>query len=216
MYRNAAPRTSPLIFALLSPFLYVDYSTAARLESTGKPGKIHVSRATANILTRRGKQGWLEERQDKVMAKGKGEMETYWVRIRASSPGSETDDMSNSASCYGDLSAEDEDKLDRLIEWNTQILLTLLKKVLARRRMKGTKSRGKQGKQHAQTGSSHHFTPSDERSDFFSEVKEIIELPKYSADFNEQNADSIVIDPKVPEQLEEYISRIARLYRKVC
>jgi len=50
------------------------------LESTGLKGRIQVSEATADELRQKGKEGWLTPREEKVVAKGKGEMQTYWVR----------------------------------------------------------------------------------------------------------------------------------------
>ena len=54
-------------------------NTASRMESLGVTGKIHVSEATATELRNHGCGSWLEMRQDKVTAKGKGEMTTYFV-----------------------------------------------------------------------------------------------------------------------------------------
>ena len=54
-------------------------NTAARMESTGSPGKIHVSESTANLLRDAGKEGWVSPRKDVVSAKGKGTLQTYWV-----------------------------------------------------------------------------------------------------------------------------------------
>jgi class 3 adenylate cyclase len=54
-------------------------NTAARMESNGVRGRIHVSQATANALIAKGKSHWLTAREDKVIAKGKGEMQTYFV-----------------------------------------------------------------------------------------------------------------------------------------
>ena len=54
-------------------------NTASRMESNGRPGMIQVSGETAELLRRAGKRHWLTEREDKVVAKGKGEMQTYWV-----------------------------------------------------------------------------------------------------------------------------------------
>ena len=52
---------------------------ASRIESTGLPGRIHVSSATANELLAHGKQSWLIEREDPVEAKGKGVLQTFWI-----------------------------------------------------------------------------------------------------------------------------------------
>ena len=49
------------------------------MESTGCPGRIQVSQTTADLLISRGKGHWLTPREDKVIAKGKGEMQTYFV-----------------------------------------------------------------------------------------------------------------------------------------
>lgn len=54
-------------------------NTASRMESNGSPGRIHVSEAVAKELERQQHRGWLTAREDKVVAKGKGEMQTYWV-----------------------------------------------------------------------------------------------------------------------------------------
>lgn len=56
-------------------------NTAARLESNGVPGKIHVSEATAAALRSAGKACWLVQRPDKIEAKGKGLMQTFFVDL---------------------------------------------------------------------------------------------------------------------------------------
>jgi class 3 adenylate cyclase len=56
-------------------------NTAARMESTGMPGKIQCSQATADLLLLAGKSDWIKAREGLVQAKGKGEMQTYWIEI---------------------------------------------------------------------------------------------------------------------------------------
>lgn len=56
-------------------------NTAARMESTGAPGKIQASQDTADQLAMKGKEDWLVPREGVVIAKGKGEMNTFWVDI---------------------------------------------------------------------------------------------------------------------------------------
>lgn len=54
-------------------------NTASRMESTGVPGKIQCSQATADELVARDKRDWLRIRQTFVLAKGKGEMLVYFI-----------------------------------------------------------------------------------------------------------------------------------------
>lgn len=49
------------------------------MESTGQKGRIQVSQATADILTAAGKGHWLTKREERVEAKGKGSLQTYFV-----------------------------------------------------------------------------------------------------------------------------------------
>lgn len=56
-------------------------NTASRMESNGVKGRIQVSENTAECLRSAGKGHWLTPREDKIVAKGKGEMQTYWVQV---------------------------------------------------------------------------------------------------------------------------------------
>ncbi|KAJ1492579.1 nucleotide cyclase, partial [Baffinella frigidus] len=52
-------------------------NTASRMESNGTPGRVHVSADIARVLA--GK-GYTLERRGMIDCKGKGEIETFWVR----------------------------------------------------------------------------------------------------------------------------------------
>ena len=54
------------------------------MESNGVKGRIHCSEATAAALIAKGKESWLTPREDKGIAKGKGEMQTYFVHPTSS------------------------------------------------------------------------------------------------------------------------------------
>ena len=56
--------------------------TASRMESTGRRNKIQVSEEVAKLLIEADKQHWIEPRRDRVVVKGKGEMQTYWLKVR--------------------------------------------------------------------------------------------------------------------------------------
>jgi class 3 adenylate cyclase len=60
-------------------------NTASRMESTGTPRKIQVSESTADALILEGKESWLVPRSEKVHAKGKGEMQTYFLELKEKS-----------------------------------------------------------------------------------------------------------------------------------
>jgi class 3 adenylate cyclase len=66
-------------------------NTAARMESTGEKNKIQCSNATAELLRSGRREKWLIDREDVVVAKGKGEMRTCWILTRAESSFSELD-----------------------------------------------------------------------------------------------------------------------------
>ena len=60
-------------------------NTASRMESTGIPNRIQISQATADLLSAAGKSYWLTPRDEMVHAKGKGKMQTYWLKFRRAS-----------------------------------------------------------------------------------------------------------------------------------
>ena len=72
-------------------------NTTARHESNGKPGRIHISKQTAEILQEAGLESWYRPRTHKIHAKGKGELETFWINIEddMSSLGMSTDMAGN-------------------------------------------------------------------------------------------------------------------------
>lgn len=48
-------------------------NTASRMESTGQRGKVQVSQETADLLVAAGKTSWITPREERIVAKGKGE-----------------------------------------------------------------------------------------------------------------------------------------------
>jgi hypothetical protein len=59
-------------------------NTASRMESTGEENLVQLSSATAKLLAEGGKEDWLLKREGGVVAKGKGDMETYWLERKDS------------------------------------------------------------------------------------------------------------------------------------
>ena len=52
------------------------------MESNGIPNQIHVSQATADEIIKFGHRDWLTPRPDRVIAKGLGQMQTYFVKYK--------------------------------------------------------------------------------------------------------------------------------------
>lgn len=49
---------------------------ASRIETSGMPGRIHLSKETADLLIARGKGHWVQKREDAVSLKGLGNVNT--------------------------------------------------------------------------------------------------------------------------------------------
>jgi hypothetical protein len=87
---------------------------------------IQASHTTAEILKQQGKGEWLEPREDEVVAKGKGVLNTFWVFPNA------TERIGR----IGPLIVSAEERLlkqNRLEQWIADLLLSRLKEIVARR-----------------------------------------------------------------------------------
>lgn len=82
---HSGPVTAGVLRGAKSRFqLFGDtVNVASRMESNGQKGHIHVSEETASELISRNKEHWLMERKDKIIAKGKGELKTYWLQMKS-------------------------------------------------------------------------------------------------------------------------------------
>jgi hypothetical protein len=123
-------------------------NTAARMETNGLRNEIHISSETADLITEAKKESWLTLREDVVVAKGKGALQTFWL---ATKKGSRTESIVDdpeggeapTTSGQNIVGSEGEalqatrtivsTKEQRLIDWNCELLLQLLKKIVARR-----------------------------------------------------------------------------------
>lgn len=134
---------------------------ASRIESTGRPNRVQLSSTTAQLLEAAGKSHWMQKREEAVMAKGKGKLETYWLTMEmapTTATASTTSDISVPAmdehgqpvrergvdhsvptSHISDNANVKADKADkaaknaRLVDWNTAVLLQRLKAVVKAR-----------------------------------------------------------------------------------
>ncbi|CAB9515699.1 Receptor-type guanylate cyclase gcy [Seminavis robusta] len=185
-------------------------NTASRMESTGMRSMIHVSHATANLLVAANKGHWLESREDAVMAKGKGVLNTFWVFPDRNNSDKTTKSTSlEFAQCskppVGDPdAAQKAEKTERLVQWMTDLLLDRLKQIVLRRRTV-------QGTNHgASSSGAITYNPNDCP---LKEVVEAIKLPEF--DYNsmsQESPEAIDIPRHVAVQLHEHVSAIAAKY----
>jgi hypothetical protein len=80
------------------------------MESTGRPGWIHASEQTAAELQAQGQHHWLHAREDQVLAKGLGELSTYWI-------------VMPKGSRLGSVSTEDTDDDERNLQSRDELVV---------------------------------------------------------------------------------------------
>jgi RPA family protein len=123
------------------------------MDSTGIPNKIQLSKDTAKLLEDQDKAKWIRPRNEKIFVKGKGNMQTFWLetkedtkdRIKANrmrklkakvdEDKSDAEDISEAS--WGEWkdstprTTSGMTKTERLVEWNVEILSSLLRQILA-------------------------------------------------------------------------------------
>lgn len=95
-----------------------------------------MSMETANLLAQAGKSKLLEEKHDKANLNGIGEIETCHLKQRWQKAVQDDGTLDHSFSSTGasDFQAlHDDDRRQRLINWNVAVMQEYLKKILARR-----------------------------------------------------------------------------------
>jgi hypothetical protein len=195
------------------------------MESNGRKGCIQLSQDAADKVTAAGKGHWLVPREDKIFAKGKGELQTYWLNIGKSGGGASNADSDEAKSGEKSLiglenlyDRDEEDlvvsieakkcaeKTQRLVDWTCDVMVRLLKQIIARRIEVGSERKGS-------------FFNIDEQGfdtighQVIDEVKEIIELPQYENLGTFVDPDTVPLNPAVQQQLRDYVANIAGMYR---
>jgi len=207
-------------------------SSCSVIRSTQRPtwkqqggNRIHISSDTADLLMAAGKGHRLRMRHDKVAAKGKGELTTYWLDLRGES-GQSTMSGTSSESYDGAThiehspadkgkimsaiqSTEDHhdamphkimnDKINRLIDWN-----------IARREAAGVRAESASRMEELEQEKMYRDTT------VLDEVIDIITLPQFdpSVAHRQKSADRIELGEKVMTQLRDFVQTIAAMYNE--
>ncbi|CAB9524169.1 Receptor-type guanylate cyclase gcy [Seminavis robusta] len=199
-------------------------NTASRMESTGEPGKVQISKESAVLLQASGKGNWLEPRADPVSVKGKGHMKTYWLKI--SSTTTKLTKSTIESGLWGeDVNVEDSTspeenlvtKRERLIEWNTEVLLDLLRKVVSRRR--AIERRNRRIKMPAtksiQDSNRHEYQRFLASRNLVEHASEVIPFASYEEDLVIEDPSEIRLGPEVEAQARAYVAEVSSLYNPV-
>ena len=197
-------------------------NTTSRIESAGEPGRIHCSKETADLIVAAGKAKWVEKRENTIYTKGKGEMQTYWIdttkknrarRLHSTSGSSSapsTDESTENSEMRDSVANREKDasgdKKNRLVTFNLEVLLRLLKQVVAWRTSSPPTI-------YADIDVSRQEDPNATMP--LDEVKEIIALPPFDRRAAKRKVDieQVVIPPVVVNQMLVYVTRIAYMYR---
>ena len=194
-------------------FTVAAVNTAARMESTGLKNRIQLSQQTADLINASScKDVWVKPRETLIEAKGKGTLQTYWLEYAAAGSGSllssihDTSLLSEDPEALiprctpEDMAAAKSEKMERLIDWNVDVLQSLLQKIVAMRGL--------------DTKSAHNLKTKNLKKGHtvLDEVKDIITLPSQPAKQVVQPG-SIELSPLVITQLRSYVSVIASMYR---
>jgi hypothetical protein len=156
-----------------------------------------------------------------ISAKGKGSFQTYWLKSingkhcfgrdeRDGGSNTTTDPDEPLDTDLRDLNESNllSEKTRRLIEWNTETLICLLKQILARRTTSRHPSNKDLRLSSLEKNQSQHP---------LEEVQEIISLPEYDAAAvsNQRKQSQIIqVEETVIDQVGEYVTFVARMYRK--
>ena len=193
------------------------------MESTSHANKIQISEATAKLLSEAGKDHWYAERGDRVTAKGKGEMQTYWLTVGGESIVKSLANQEDSSSSFDLASPRAEKRASlksnsdsfggtvekkqhnaRIAEWTVEVLSTILKSVVASRKALGVPSDPvpkMEQLERALTGE-----PLDE-------VTEIIMLPEYNKKkYHVQDSTEIKLSDQAMHELKEFVQIISSMY----
>jgi len=194
-------------------------NTCSRIETTGKPGEIHLSSATAALLEASGKAHWIVVNNDCVVAKGKGELKTYWLvsdRAQTSTSASSRSDESSVMDPddftpgNGTRKTSENYVSEDHVKWSAEVLAHLLEKI--------ENARGEVQPPFmalAERARIHQMERSFVAGDTVNEFKNILDVPSCPPrETRVAGRKNIQIPRNVVEQLHLYVTCIANMHRK--
>jgi class 3 adenylate cyclase len=198
-------------------------NTASRMESTGTPNRIQLSQATADLLIANQKEHWITKRSDKVVAKGKGALTTYFllsVKKKTSSTNSaSTSKMEEVVLVRGGNHPKGSkmvQKRNRVADWVVEMLGKLLKEMKAKRKLTGIRPDSEtiiEELENQSVGAGSSMLGMSKT--VIDEVADCVQLPGLSDKGTSAKASiPAPLDKEVIDELQHYVYSIASLYRK--
>jgi len=201
-------------------------NTASRMESTGIPNRIQLSQTTADLLIEHGREHWILKRPEKVKAKGKGEMTTYFlssakskstgghIRSKVTLRDDELILVNRDKGDESSIGLKRAQKRNRTADWVIEMLGKLLKEIVARRKLIETKPDGQSSIEKLENQTIGDVPNSTFDQTVIDEVVDCLNLPTSSATKAEVEENSTQLDQEVFDELRDYVYSIASMYRK--
>jgi class 3 adenylate cyclase len=188
-------------------------NTASRMESTGLRDRIQVSQETADLLIDAGKVRWLQPREETVVAKGKGELQTYWLSLAAvdeSCNGSVTSSFYSKDHRRGSMSSlgsTHQARVGRMVQWHVETLLELILPIIAKRESES-----------GRTDSNNIMTdialgPFGTSQDNDAHVGRSSRFRLNRPRFRSVSGTTIVISKQIESQIYDFVDSISDMYR---
>eukprot|EP00934_Nitzschia_sp_Nitz4_P005383 Nitzschia sp. Nitz4//scaffold17_size182527//44169//48060//NITZ4_001838-RA/size182527-augustus-gene-0.14-mRNA-1//-1//CDS//3329539292//5373//frame0 len=181
-------------------------NSAARMETTSLRGRIQLSSDTADLIIDAGRGQWVELREDLVEAKGKGKMQTYWLKPEKQGVDTRKSLIAPSPVANmleGNTEAGSEEK-ERLIDWNLTVMMSLIEKIMASR---GKARRPSRADRLSMSNGLH-----EHGQRILDEVKEVIPLAEFDCQAVLRSDDYVVVPSIVRSELRDYIAQVCSLY----
>lgn len=191
------------------------------MESTSVPNRIHLSQELVDLLLEAGKSHWVKIREDRVVAKGKGVLNTYWLDVTAPDladtnyAGHACTETASLASSGPQESGTDRpspgrfvDQNQGLVEWNVNIMKGVLADVISKRQASGVQAMPPKLINQLEKDFLNYRTS-------IKEVQEIVYLPKYNAEAaGLQQVSKVELSKTVAVQLRSYIYNLSTMYNR--